>query len=122
MKKVNWKQIGLYAVLGVLTLMMGSSGIGKLVSTQEWLIEWDKYGYPLWFMYAIGILQVVGSIMLWLQKTRFWAAALFAVIMVGAVFTHINTGEYIGIPSNVVLLVLSAVVMWANRNSIWSMA
>ena len=102
--------------------MIGSSGVGKLVSTQEWLIEWDKYGYPLWFMYAIGILQVVGSIMLWIQKTRFWAATLFAIIMVGAVFTHINTGEYIGIPLNVVLLALSAVVMWVNRDSIRSMA
>lgn len=121
-KKINWKQIGLYAALGFMTLVMGFSGVGKLVSMQEWLIEWDKYGYPLWFMYMIGALQVVGSIMLWIPKTRFWGAALFAVIMVGAAFTHINIGEYIEISQNIVLLALAAVVMWANRNPIRSMA
>ncbi|MEM7118849.1 MAG: DoxX family protein [Chloroflexota bacterium] len=118
MKNINWKRIGLILVLGFLTLIIGFSGVSKLAGMEEWLVEWERYGYPLWFMYAIGVLQVIGSIMIWIPKTRFWGAALFAVIMIGAAFTHISIGEFLPITQNAILLALSAYVMWINRESI----
>ncbi|MEM7803003.1 MAG: DoxX family protein [Chloroflexota bacterium] len=119
MKNVNWTKVGLYGALAILTFMIGSSGITKLTSHPDWVDAFiNIYGYPLWFMYVIGVLQVVGSIMLWIPRTRYMAAALFLIIMVGAAYSHVIAGEYLEIIQNVVLIGLCGLVLWHDRENV----
>mgnify|MGYP001801239690 CR=1 FL=1 len=118
MKNINWKKVGFYVALGFMSLIFFTSGIGKLISMEDWLVEWDIYGYPLWFMYVIGVLQVVGTVLLWVPKTRIYAAAMFIIIMIGAAFTHVAVGEFLPIIQNVILIVLSGFVILIGRESL----
>ncbi|MEM7029347.1 MAG: DoxX family protein [Chloroflexota bacterium] len=117
MKNLNWKTIGIYIAIVFLTISIGLSGVTKLMGMQEWIEQFEIFGYPLWFLYFAGVVQIVGAIMLWIPKMRFWGGALFVITMAVAAFSNFNIGEYGSIPIDIVLLLLSALITWIGRDS-----
>lgn len=69
------------------------SGSAKILSLPFELAAFERWGYPLWFMYATGVAEVIGAVML-LGPWRRWTAAALAALMVGAVTTHIVHQEW----------------------------
>ncbi len=80
---------------------------GSNAGTIENFANW---GYPAWFVYVTGTIEVIGSLMLLMPKTRFYGAALLVATMVGAVFTHIGAGQFDMLAFPAILLILSAIV------------
>lgn len=94
--------------VGFIFLFGGSKLIpGSNAGTIENFARW---GYPAWFVYVTGTIEVVGALLLLMPKTRFYGAALLVGTMVGAIFTHIGAGEFGALGFPAVLLILSAVV------------
>ena len=54
--------------------------------------EFESYGFPLWFMYTIGILKVILALLLivsiWVPSLTIPAAAGIGVLMLGAITAH----------------------------------
>ncbi|MEM7126006.1 MAG: DoxX family protein [Chloroflexota bacterium] len=98
-------------------LAMGLSGVTKLMVHPDWVIEFNNFGYPIWFMYLIGILQVAAAIGLWISRTRFISAALIVVIMIGAAVSNAMVGKVEDIVVDVVLIALAGLVAWMSRTS-----
>lgn len=108
-------RLGLWALSGLLAVFFAGGAIGKLVGSQEMVEAFHAWGYPTWFMYVIGASEILGAILLLLPRKnmlgaplRFWGAVSLAVIMVGAVGTHIVHAEYVGILFPVGLIALLA--------------
>jgi uncharacterized membrane protein YphA (DoxX/SURF4 family) len=101
--------------MALLTLGFLFFGGMKLAGAQMNVDNFTRWGYPLWFMYLTGLIEVVSALLLWPRKTRLIGALGLVGTMVGAVATHLTHGEaaMIGVP--LVLLVLAAIVAWANR-------
>lgn len=59
--------------------------------------EFEAYGLPKWFMYAIGTLKSVLAILLlasiYYQQVELIAAYGIAFLMLGAVFMHFKIGD-----------------------------
>lgn len=47
----------------------------------------ETWGFPLWFMYFIGVLEFVGGLFLLVPKLRPHASMVLAVVMFGAIAT-----------------------------------
>ena len=68
----------------------------------------ERWGYGLYFMYFIGLLEFVGGIAILIPKANKYGAFVLAVVMLGAVITRIVFGTSI---DDVVWILFSMVTL-----------
>lgn len=91
-------------VLGVAHLIFGVSKlIGQADLTKEFTEIWH---FPLWFMYFVGVAQVLGGIGLITRQLRMPASLAMALIMIGAIATTIVSGQIGNVIICIVVLIL----------------
>lgn len=81
-------------VTALLSLIFVLSGGAKLAGLEFEIQAFERWGYALWFMYAIGVAEVAGGLALWWSRTSVWVSAGLSLVMVGAVGTHILHAEW----------------------------
>ena len=83
------KNIVAWVVTAMMAFMIIKAGGLKLMNHSDQAGNFVKWGYPDWFMYLIGGLEVLGGIGLFIPKTR--TLAIFGIIgiMLGAIYTHV---------------------------------
>ena len=97
MKHLNW------ATLGLITVIMLPGGACKLLMMEE--APFAQLGLPVWVALLIGLVECAGAIGIWFSKTRRGAALGVAVIMVGAIYYHMQFPPEIGaLPALLVLI------------------
>ena len=102
----------------LLVFIFLGSGAAKLASLEYELLAFARWGYPLWFMYLTGVIEVLGGLaLLWRRVTALVAAGL-GCFMIGAVATHLVHAEW-------PMMVLATAIMllgwwrgWAGRDDI----
>lgn len=114
-KHKKWKNIGVWTVSAIVAIAMIGAGWAKVADTEMIVHNFSKWGYPHWFRYLIGILEIVSSILLLIPKTRVYGASVIGTLMVGAVWTHIAAAEYHMTPVPGLLLALSAILLYNDR-------
>ena len=93
-------------VLVALQFLM--AGGTKFIDTATWIERFANWGYPAWFNYVIGLVEVAGAVLLVLPKYARYGAILLILNMVGAAVTHIRADEPLW-TNLVVIALLSAV-------------
>jgi putative oxidoreductase len=94
------------------------SGSAKLAGLEFEIEAFQRWGYPLWFMYLIGSIEVSGGIALLFRQVSALAAAGLALMMIGAVMTHVLHAEWAMLAAAGVILALSAWRAMSGRNDI----
>ena len=106
--------ITLWILSGLVALAFLGAGGAKLAGTASMVELFDKVGRGQWFRYFTGLLEVAGAIGLLIPRYALYAAGLLAVVMVGAIFTHLTVlGTSPAVP--VVLLVLSGTIAFLRK-------
>ena len=72
----------------------------------------NVYGYPLWFRWVTGVLELAAAVLILIPRVRFWGGLLTACIMIGAAITNIMAGLVDFLPVNVIIFVAAALVVW----------
>src|SRR4051812_32007086 len=72
-------------------------------------------GYPHWFLYAVGFVEIAGALLLLLPRLAFWGAALMAGNMAGALLTHATHDEWSLGSFALVMMGLVSFVGWVRR-------
>ncbi len=80
-------------VKALISLIFLFEGITKLLALQFQVDFFNHWGYPVEFMYLIGLLEIAGAIGLWIPKLSVYANIGLLGIMVGAFYTHISSGD-----------------------------
>jgi putative oxidoreductase len=101
-------------LLGIFFIMAGGK---KLLGQEAQIDSFFRWGYPLWFLYLIGAIELMGGICLLIPQVRFIALLVLSVTMVGAIITHLRAGEMAAVPVPLVLLVLLLILAWTMRRS-----
>ena len=108
MSKISWSQVSALALAAFFV-------VGSLInifapgSTYE---EYLRWGYPHWFHFVTGSLELTAAVLLARAPTRLWGAALGCTVMLAALATVTLHGEYgHGMPP-LVAATLSIVVGW----------
>lgn len=99
----------------LLALLFLASGATKLVGMDMQVQGFERWDYPIWFMYVTGLLEVLGGLLLFAPATRFAGSLLLASVMVGATGTHVMNGEIAvaGVPA--LLALCLAWIVWRTR-------
>ncbi len=106
----------MYFILIALFLIFTASSLAKLFGLEFETAAFARWGYPLWFMYATGIAELISAITLINRRTRIYGAATLCLIMIGATVTHAWHQEWDMFP--VAFSILLAAV-WLLRKLIW---
>jgi uncharacterized membrane protein YphA (DoxX/SURF4 family) len=106
--------ITLWALSSLVALVFIGAGGAKLAGAAVMVDMFAKVGLGQWFRYFTGLLEVVGGIGLLTSRHAFYAASLLAVVMVGAIVTHVTILGGSPVPA-LVLLVLSAIIAYLRK-------
>jgi uncharacterized membrane protein YphA (DoxX/SURF4 family) len=117
----RWTSVALWIVRGLLALAFVAAGSAKLYGVPMLVEEFQHIGLGQWFRYFTGGLEIVGAILLLLPQRALFGAMLLICIMIGATITHLFVIGGSPVPA-LVLLVLNAVVAYAERGQIASLA
>lgn len=102
----------------VLSLVFLASGGAKLAGLEFEIVAFERWGYALWFMYFIGAVEVVGAVGLLVRRVAAAAAAGLALMMVGAMGTHVIHAEWGMLVAATVIFALSAARAFIGRDDI----
>ena len=108
--------IGLWFVTLVLAAFFLPVGISKMVLDPPSVTDFHNLGYPVWFLFFIGVVEAGGALLLLIPRFAFSGAALLIVEMLGAIgtvgFLHPNYGRAITSACVIVLCLLIAWGRW----------
>ena len=111
------KEVVLWIVTLFLALVCLRSGWLKVTGNIFWVRDFHRWGYPDWFRLVVGIAELISMALLLVPRLASYGASLFAVVMLGAIFTHYTNNETSRLPFNLLLLTLSLVIVFARRPS-----
>ena len=96
----------------LLTLAFMIAALPKLVGAHVWIVKFIKWGYPRWFLFAVGSLELVGAALLLIPRLAKYGAIVLAVVMVGAGYTHLANGEGLQVLRPLIFLTVLGMVFW----------
>jgi uncharacterized membrane protein YphA (DoxX/SURF4 family) len=97
--------------------MFVMAGSSKLVGGEQVVGMFQSIGLGQWFRYLTGGLEVIGGIALLIPQMAPFGALLLAVVMVGAVLTHLFIIG--GSPAMaLILLLVMGLIGWGRRGRI----
>jgi len=111
MKRIPWADLALWLPTLFLVYVFASQGLSKFSNSSGWAQAFALWHYPVWFRILIGVLETAAAALLLTRRTAPIGAALIALVMLGAMGTHIYWGRPQQVTSEVVPLVLSIVVL-----------
>ncbi|CAN7701898.1 DoxX family protein [Rhizobium sp. LjRoot258] len=92
-------------------------GVGNIAAPASILADYQRWGYPWWFHYVTGVLELTTSILL-LSRYRIAGALLGSAAMAAAVGTVAFHGEYThAIPPLAVLTLCAAAAALFGRKT-----
>ena len=95
-------------VTSLITLIFVASGGAKLLGLEFELEAFERWGYPIWFMYLTGVIEVIGGLVIWVKRLRLIISLGLNCVMLGAMATHLVNSEWpmLGVATAILLLTL----------------
>ncbi len=116
------RQVAREIVFWIITLFLAlvclRSGLMKMPGVpgvQFWMRDFQRWGYPGWFRFAVGVAELVSFALLLVPRLAGYGASVFAVVMLGAILTHATHNESRRLPFNFLLLALSLIIVFARQ-------
>jgi uncharacterized membrane protein YphA (DoxX/SURF4 family) len=123
MSKISWRQLSARQVSvsqvsarQVLALALAAffvvGSLGNIFAFGSIYEEYLRWGYPPWFHFVTGSLELTTAVLLAQARTRPWGSALGCAVMLAALATVTLHGEYgHGVPP-LIAATLSILVGW----------
>ena len=109
------KEVALWIITLFLSLVCLRSGWLKVTGNVFWVRDFHRWGYPDGFRIVVGAIELVSMALLLIPRLAFYGATLFAIVMLGAIFTHATHHEFTRLPFNLLLLSLSLIIIFARK-------
>ncbi|AEM40585.1 DoxX family protein [Ketogulonicigenium vulgare] len=106
MRNIFWKSI----LAWLLAAFFFVGGIGNILASDAIQADYARWGYPFWFHYLTGTLELIAGALLISLRTRKLGSGLAAVVMCGAAATVLAHGEFTHAIAPLVVLSLSVFV------------
>ncbi len=116
------KEVALWIITLLLALVCLRSGWLKVTGNIFWVRDFHRWGYPDWFRIVVGIAELTSMALLLIPRFASYGASLFAVVMLGAMFTHYTHNETSRLPFNLFLLTLSLVIVLARGPTVFKVS
>lgn len=109
------KSVALWAVQIGLAYYLIRPAVAKLTGAPMMVGLFEAIGFGQWFRYLTGALELIAAVAVLVPQTARYGALLIAVVMTGAVATHLFIVG--GSPLMAAALLAGAVIVaWGRRN------
>jgi hypothetical protein len=108
MSKISWHRILPLA----LAVFFAVGSLSNIIAPGSIYEEYLKWGYPRWFHFVTGSLELTAAILIFRAPSRLLGSALGCTVMFAALATVIVHGEYGHAVPPLVAVTLSFVVGW----------
>lgn len=107
--KVNW------SISIILALLFAAVGFSKIwgPSATRWSARFLNWGYPAGSQYVVGAVEIIGGLALFLPRSRKPAAGCIALVMAGALCTHLIHGELPRVVAPLILGMLALLLFFS---------
>lgn len=112
-KEVTFWLIALF--LGLVCLRSGLMKMPGAPGERFWIRDFERWGYPGWLRITVGVVELISFGLLLVPRVASYGGAIFAVVMLGAIFTHATHNELSRLPFNFVLLGLSLFIVFVRQ-------
>jgi len=109
------KEVVVWIITLFLALVCLRSGWLKVTGNIFWVRDFHRWGYPDWFRLVVGITELTSLALLVVPRFASYGASLFAMVMLGAIFTHFSHHETSRLPFNLLLLTLCLVIVYVRQ-------
>ena len=106
----RWADLALWLPTVFLMWVFLQQGSAKFSDTSGWAKAFAVWHFPVWFRILIGCMEIAGAVLLVTRRTAPLGATLIAVVMLGAMGTHIYKGHPEQVTSEVVPLTMALIV------------
>jgi DoxX-like family len=108
MSKISWGQISALT----LAAFFVAGSLGNIFAPKSIYEEYLGWGYPRWFHFVTGSLELTTAVLLAREQTRLWGSALGCIVMLAALATVTLHGEYGHGVAPLIAAALSILVGW----------
>ena len=108
MSKISWRQASALA----LAVFYVAGSLSNILAPPSIYREYLQWGYPHWFHFVTGSLELTAAVLLARERTRLWGSALGCAVMLAAFTTVTLHGEYGHGVAPLAAATLSIVVGW----------
>jgi hypothetical protein len=108
MSRISWRQVSAWA----LAAFFVAGSLGNMLAPPSIYREYLQWGYPGWFHFVTGSLELTAAVLLARERTRLWGSALGCTVMLAALATVTVHGEFEHGVAPLVAATLSIVVGW----------
>jgi uncharacterized membrane protein YphA (DoxX/SURF4 family) len=105
-----------WGLRGLVALAFLISGGMKLIGNPIIHGRFELWGYPDWFCYLVGVIEILGAAGLLMTRLTQLTTAILGVTMVGALVTHFTHSEANEAAPAFILLAFLATIFWVLRN------
>jgi hypothetical protein len=119
MSKISWRQVSVHqasmhqASALALAAFFVVGSLSNIFAPGSIYEEYLRWGYPPWFHFVTGSLELTTAVLLAQARTRLWGSALGCTVMLASLATVTLHGEYgHGVPP-LIAATLSIVVGWS---------
>ena len=109
------KEVLLWIIALLLTLVCLRSGLQKVTGNVFWIRDFHRWGYSDSFRVIVGIAELLSAVLLLVPRFAAYGAGLFSVVMLGAIYTHATHHESVRLPFNILLLAMAITVTIVRR-------
>ena len=113
MSKISWSQVSALQISALaLAAFFVVGSLSNIFAPGSVYEEYLRWGYPHWFHFVTGSLELATAVLLARAQTRLWGSALGCTVMLAALATVTLHGEYgHGVPP-LIAATLSIAVGW----------
>jgi hypothetical protein len=95
MSKISWSQVSALQISALaLAAFFVVGSLSNIFAPGSVYEEYLRWGYPHWFHFVTGSLELATAVLLARAETRLWGSALGCTVMLAALATVTLHGEY----------------------------
>lgn len=107
-RRVKWASLLAWA----LAAFFIAGGIGNIFVSAEIAQDYRRWGYPDWFHYVTGALELCTAILLIVARLRLGGVLLGGLVMLAAAGTVLLHGEYAHAIAPIIVLLMTIGLGW----------
>lgn len=109
--RFSWKAM----LARLLALFFVVGAVYNIFAVGTIMQDYARWGYPAWFRYVTGGLELTAALLLARSATRFLGALLAGLVMLGAVATLVVHGEYTHAIAPLAVLAAACGMAWSHK-------
>lgn len=103
----------------IIAIVFGLAGLAKVLGLEFEGEAFVRWGFPVGFMYFIGILEIAGALGVWMRKLAPFAALCLAGLTIGALATRLIFAEWVAAIVTAGVLAITLHFVWQKRGGLF---